>query len=94
MGEAEKQRAESKEPNKDTNNLSFFERHNPFRVKNEDYDLIQFTKDFAELTNEGMSTIPALKTLSSKIKNQKLKKNNSRIYNRSPIWNTTLYLSQ
>ena len=74
MFESEKQIAESKKPNKDTNNLSFFERHNPFRVKNENSDLIQFTKDFAELTNEGMSTIPALKTISTKIKNQKLKK--------------------
>ncbi len=74
MLDSEKQIDELKKEKEDTNKSSFLERHNPFKVKNENSDLIHFTEDFAALTNEGMSIIPALKTLSSKIKNEKLKK--------------------
>ena len=54
-------------------NKSLFSFLNPFHDKVENDDLLLFTKNFASLTKDNMSIVASLETLSTKIKDEKLK---------------------
>lgn len=54
-------------------NKSLFSFLNPFNDKIENDELLLFTKNFASLTKDNMSIVASLETLSTKIKDEKLK---------------------
>ncbi|MBR4571744.1 MAG: type II secretion system F family protein [Candidatus Riflebacteria bacterium] len=58
---------------KDSSNPSFFSLLNPFRKKKESNDLLEFTKNFASLTKDGVPIVTSLETLESKVENKRFK---------------------
>lgn len=58
---------------KDSSNSSFFSLLNPFRKKKESNDLLEFTKNFASLTKDGVPIVTSLETLESKVENKRFK---------------------
>lgn len=72
--DSENQIAVTEQEKKDSSKLSFFSRLNPFRKKKESNDLLEFTKNFASLTKDGVSIVTSLETLETKVENERFKK--------------------
>ena len=70
----DKQLVPIKQEKKKPAKQSFFSRLNPFRKKVNSNDLLEFTKNFASLTKDGVTVLTSLETLSTKVENQYLKK--------------------
>ena len=62
------------EKNNKKKKKSLFSYFNPLYVKEENEDLLEFTKNFASLIKDNMSIVASLETLSTKINDKKLKK--------------------
>ena len=71
--DSENQIAIAEQEKKEFSKPSFFSRLNPFRKKKESNDLLEFTKNFASLTKDGVPIVTSLETILTKVENKSFK---------------------